>query len=122
MSGISERGINPESRSILHYHKTHNTTFIMQFPGNEDIWWEILQYHRISHSDETSEEAEHRSIQQRTLLSVAMTCSGLVDVALDELWRSMTTLEPAVRICDHDGSSRKSLEYNAKKAVWVSGS
>lgn len=79
--------------------------------ANLDVWTEILRYFRISFHSDTVDDVK---CKRNTMLSVGLTCSQLVDVGLDELWRSMTTLEPAARV--FNGAFRFQDEEN----YWVS--
>lgn len=84
---------------------------MIQPTANSDIWAEILRYFRISFSDDTEDEITDK---RRTILSVALTCSELADAGLDELWRSMITLEPAARILGD------AFIFEARDQYWVS--
>lgn len=52
---------------------------------NHDVHLVALQYFDILLVDDGREEVVAKG---RTILSIALTCSGLVGIALDELWRS----------------------------------
>ncbi|KAF9440087.1 hypothetical protein P691DRAFT_170107 [Macrolepiota fuliginosa MF-IS2] len=67
----------------------------MSSATNRDIWFEILQYFRVSFEGGTAGDTQ---LKRQVIFSVALTCSALTEVALDELWMSMTTLEPVVRV------------------------
>jgi hypothetical protein len=60
---------------------------------NRDIWGYIVEYFRVSLSDDRTEDVK---INRNTLLSIALVCSELTSVAVSELWRSMKTLEPII--------------------------
>ncbi|KAF5350536.1 hypothetical protein D9756_008510 [Leucocoprinus leucothites] len=91
-----------------------------------DIWSDILQYFRLSLAEplKFSQEsvAADRSLSKQTLFSVALTCSSLFNPALDELWRSLTTLEYVTRIYDipaEPGSSGSAFKYE-EGGYWIS--
>ncbi|KAJ3569334.1 hypothetical protein NP233_g5120 [Leucocoprinus birnbaumii] len=67
---------------------------------NRDVWREILCYFRFSPNKNELEDGVHNhvEIKQRALLSVALTCLELAELALDEIWRTMTTIEPVVKV------------------------
>lgn len=85
---------------------------------NRDVWSEILRYFTISFTGDTQDDIR---LKRRVMLSVALTCSELVDVALDELWKSMDTLQPIVGVFDTSSDSwRPGLLYQNMDEYWVS--
>ncbi len=89
----------------------------MQAATNRDVWYEILRYFRINLANDGKEDLQFK---RRTILSVALTHQNLVDVALDELWRSMTSLEPIVRVLNAVGESIPLLNFDQSLGFWVS--
>lgn len=85
---------------------------------NRDAWAGILRYFRIWFTGDTPADVR---LKRRVMLSVALTCSEIVDVALGELWRSMTTLQPIVRVFGN--SSTPGLQYQNQDGdgLWVRG-
>lgn len=84
---------------------------MVQPVANPDVWAEILQYFRISFAGDNEDDIHYK---RRIILSVALICSQLVNVGLNELWRTMTTLEPAARL--FGGAFR----FKEEKQYWVS--
>ncbi|KAJ3563258.1 hypothetical protein NP233_g9054 [Leucocoprinus birnbaumii] len=74
----------------------------MSLALHPDIWAEILKYFRITLVDtfrsNKHSAAEERARNRRVLLSVALTCSSLLDLAIAELWRTLSTLEHLIRV------------------------
>ncbi|KXN87632.1 hypothetical protein AN958_08336 [Leucoagaricus sp. SymC.cos] len=70
-------------------------TPVAQSNTNQDVWREILLYFRISLANDCQDDVKSK---RSVLLSIALTCSELVEIALDELWRSMVTLEPVLGV------------------------
>ncbi|KAJ3565695.1 hypothetical protein NP233_g7469 [Leucocoprinus birnbaumii] len=72
---------------------------------NQDVWLEILRYFRISLTEDKEDEIRAK---RATLFSAALSCSAMADPALDELWRSMTSLEAVLGVINEvaDGTSR----------------
>lgn len=60
---------------------------------NGDVWGHIVKYFQISLSDDSAEDVK---VKRSTLLSIALVRSGLTTIAVSELWRSITTLEPII--------------------------
>lgn len=90
----------------------------MQSKTNRDIWFEVLRYIEIDLSADSREETQ---LKRRTILSVALTHPDLVDVALDELWRSMESLEPIVRVLNAPSTGLIDvLVYDHYLSFWVS--
>ncbi|KAF5350693.1 hypothetical protein D9756_008509 [Leucocoprinus leucothites] len=100
----------------------------MHLSTDPDIWTRILQFFRISLVDylkpcQESAAAE-RSLNKQTLLSVALTCSSLLNPALSELWRSLSTLEYATKVYDtptdsESGSSGFAFKYEEEGGYWT---
>lgn len=90
-----------------------------QLTTNRDIWFEILQYFRINLVGDDKEDIQ---LKRRTLLVIALTHSDLGDVALDELWRSMVSLEPIVHVFNVADDLTPVLKYNKSVEFWVSPS
>lgn len=90
----------------------------MQSPTNCDIWFQVLQYVKLDPIDDSWTDLR---TSRRTILSVALVHPDLVDVALNELWRSMVSLEPIVRVINTSLMVPKNvLEYNEDVGLWVS--
>ncbi|KAJ3567231.1 hypothetical protein NP233_g6500 [Leucocoprinus birnbaumii] len=84
-------------------------------PQNRDVWIEIMRYFQISL---TRDKADNIKIRRRTLLSLALTSPGLTSIALDELWRSMSSLTPVVQILNNtsslvSGANNPALQWNS---------
>lgn len=86
--------------------------------ANADVWLEVLKYFEIAlGSDSVTEIQEKR----RAAIKVAVLSPGLTGPALDTLWRSMTTLEPVVRVINAAASpNNKFITYPVESACWVS--
>jgi len=56
-----------------------------------EIWIRIIHLLRISLSEDISSDIREK---RSTLRNLALTHPWLTDIALDELWRSMETLQP----------------------------
>ncbi|KXN84152.1 hypothetical protein AN958_00394 [Leucoagaricus sp. SymC.cos] len=78
---------------------------------SRDTWIEIMRYFAISLTDDEQSEIK---VKRRLLLSLALTTRDLVDIALDELWKSMTTLEPIVQVINPTSTRTKSRETDAR--------
>ncbi|KXN91177.1 hypothetical protein AN958_02744 [Leucoagaricus sp. SymC.cos] len=93
----------------------------MSIPINKDVWIEIMRYFSISLADDQPDEIKAK---RRVLLSLALTASDLVSIALDELWKSMTTLEPIVQIMNYTptpvGNSGSETPLTFTNSYWVS--
>lgn len=63
--------------------------------GHIDIWREILDYYHYDVEDDTEERV--REVRQ-DILNVALVSRSLTDMALNALWKVMTTLEPVVHV------------------------
>jgi hypothetical protein len=63
--------------------------------GNLDIWTEILQYFRISSELDSDSEVKEK---RKCLLRIALLSPSLTSLALDLLWRDMTSLVPLTEI------------------------
>lgn len=89
----------------------------MQLTRNRAIWIEIMQYSRISFTDDSPGDVR---LKRRIMLSVALTCLELVEIGLNELWRTMTTLEPITQVINAlCSSSTPALRYQ-DQGYWVS--
>lgn len=62
---------------------------------------------------------EEIGVKRRTIFCIALTCSGLVEIALDELWRSMASLEPIVRVFNASSTSPISGFVYQNQEYWV---
>ncbi len=90
----------------------------MQSTTNRDVWSEILQYFKVDLADDSREDIR---LNRSVILSVALIHPDLVDVALDELWRAMVSLEPIVHVLNASlVESPKTLEYDQLLEFWVS--
>lgn len=56
-----------------------------------DIWMNIIHFFRISLTQDKSADIRDK---RSALRALALTHPWLTDIALDELWRSMETLQP----------------------------
>ncbi|KAJ3556297.1 hypothetical protein NP233_g12014 [Leucocoprinus birnbaumii] len=72
---------------------------------NQDVWLEVLRYFRISLAEDSTGEIRGK---RATLLSAALSCPAIAEPALDELWRSMTSLEAVLGVFG-DASYGKSV-------------
>jgi len=89
----------------------------MQSTTNRDIWFEVLRYFEINLAYDSREDIR---LKRRAILSLALAHPDLVDVALDELWRSMVSLEPIVRVLNASlTESTDGLVYNQFFVFWV---
>jgi hypothetical protein len=92
----------------------------MHIAANRDVWGHIVKYFRVSLSDDSVEDIR---INRRTLRSIALVSSQLTFVAVNELWRSMGTLEPIIYTFNappyHDLSAVFSYENDDCPDYWV---
>lgn len=94
---------------------THSYLTTMQSIPNRDVWSEILRQFEI---DLTGDRKEDIQLKRRTILSIALSHPNLVDVAVNELWRSMTSLEPIKHVLNAGEELIPVLQYN--QGFWVS--
>ncbi|XP_006461543.1 hypothetical protein AGABI2DRAFT_178655 [Agaricus bisporus var. bisporus H97] len=88
----------------------------MPLSTNKDTWTEILKYFRVSLSCDNADDIKEK---RRIILSIALVCPELVDIALDELWRSLTTLEPIISVFNAP-LSENLLEYKGQHGgCWI---
>ncbi|EKM81432.1 hypothetical protein AGABI1DRAFT_125819 [Agaricus bisporus var. burnettii JB137-S8] len=88
----------------------------MPLSTNKDIWTEILKYFHVSLSCDNADDIKEK---RRIILSIALVCPELVDIALDELWRSLTTLEPIISVFNAP-LSENLLEYTGQYGgCWI---
>ncbi|EKM81448.1 hypothetical protein AGABI1DRAFT_125834 [Agaricus bisporus var. burnettii JB137-S8] len=78
----------------------------MPLSTDKDTWTEILKYLSCDNADEIKEK-------RHIILSIALVCPELVDIALDELWRSLTMLEPIISVFNAP-FSQYLLEYQGQ--------
>jgi len=89
----------------------------MQLPI--EIWMKIISLLRILLSEEKSSDIQDK---RDTLLSLALTHSVLTEIALDELWRSMESLQPVGDLAFHYDSETfyDHFDYQDEYDSWVS--
>ncbi|KAF9447990.1 hypothetical protein P691DRAFT_760293 [Macrolepiota fuliginosa MF-IS2] len=87
----------------------------MSTAANRDVWSEILRYLRISLADDKQVDL---LIKKRTILAIAFTCSNIAEVALDELWRSMVSLEPIVGVFNASSPSSTGILECRNQDYW----
>lgn len=89
--------------------------------ANRDIWSEVLRYFQVSFVDESVEDIR---LKRHAMFSAALTCKDLTETALDELWRSMTTLEPLSRVLNASSTSSTTIFHyqgqDQDQGYWVS--
>ncbi|KAF5350689.1 hypothetical protein D9756_008501 [Leucocoprinus leucothites] len=67
----------------------------MQSIHHKDVWMEIMYHFKLFLSEDKPSDIK---VKKHTLLSLALTNRNLTDIALNELWRSMSSLMPIVCI------------------------
>jgi hypothetical protein len=93
----------------------------MHIVDNRDVCAEVICYFSISLTNDAPDDIRTK---RHVLLSLALATQKLTDIALDELWKSMITLEPIVQIFNSSSTSNNAsidtvLRYVNGAEHWV---